>query len=200
MPRGRRKAVRASGTWPSARRAATAALMVASTGGSLLAVDNVLGFIGTHLLAAGPVLLVAAICVSAGVVATAGAALARDAAHLVFAAATVVFVAALSPATSSQLWLPIAAVMQAAVPLAFAAAGLLVLRGSRNFTAVQVLAVMLVGFAAAWIVTAFIPVVLVAFLLAQAGTLVVGAVLSLQPVVRRVRTLGRELWASAEVR
>lgn len=192
--------MRASGTWPSVRRGATAALMVATTGASLLAVDNLLGFIGTHLLAAGPVLLVAAISVPAGVVAAAGAALARDAVHLVFAAATAVFVSALSPATSSQLWLPIAVVLQALVPLGFAAAGLLVLRGSGNFTAVRVLAVMLVGFAAAWIVTAFIPVALVAFLLAQAGTLVVGAALSLQPVLRRGRSLARELWSSAEVR
>jgi hypothetical protein len=173
--------------------------MVATTGASLLAVDNLLGFIGTHPIAAGPVLMVAAISVSAGVVAAAGAALARDAAHLAFAAATVVFVAALSPATSSQLWLPITVVLQALIPLAFAAAGLLVLRGSRNSTAVRVLAVMLVGFAAAWIVTAFVPVALVAFLLAQAGTLVVSAVLSLQPVLRRARSLVRALWASAEV-
>lgn len=192
--------MRASGTWPSARRAATAAVMVATTGASLLAVDNLLGFIGTHLIAAGPVLMVAAISVSAGVVATAGAALARDAAHLVFAAATVVFVAALSPATSSHLWLPIAVVLQALVPLAFAAGGLLVLRGPQNFAAVRVLAGMLVGFAAAWLVTAFIPVALVAFLLAQAGTLVVGVVLSLQPVLRRGRSLARELWSSADVR
>lgn len=192
--------MRASGTWPSVRRAATAALMVATTGASLLAVDNLLGFIGTHLIAAGPVLMVAAISASAGVVAAAGAALARDAVHLVIAAATVVFVAALSPATSSQLWLPIAVILQALVPLAFAAAGLLALRGSRNSTAVRVLAVMLVGFAAAWIVTAFIPVALVAFLLAQAGTLVVGAVLSLQPILRRGRSLARALWSSAEVR
>jgi hypothetical protein len=120
--------------------------------------------------------------------------------HLVIAAATVVFVGALSPATSSQLWLPIAVILQALVPLAFAAAGLLALRGSRNSTAVRVLAVMLVGFAAAWIVTAFIPVALVAFLLAQAGTLVVGAVLSLQPILRRGRSLARALWSSAEVR
>jgi hypothetical protein len=174
--------------------------MVATTGASLLAVDNLLGFIGTHLIAAGPVLMVAAISVSAGVVAAAGAALAHEAAHLVFAAATVVFVGALSPATSSQLWLPIAVILQALVPLAFAAAGLLALRGSRNSTAVRVLAVMLVGFAAAWIVTAFIPVALVAFLLAQAGTLVVGAALSLQPLLRRARSLVRALWASAEVR
>jgi len=193
--------VRASGTWPSVRRAAAAALMVTTTGASLLAVDNLLGFIGTHLIAAGPVLMVAAISVSAGVVAAvAGAALARGAVHLVFAAATVVFVAALSPATSSQLWLPIAVVLQALVPLTFAAGGLLVLRGPQNFAAVRVLAVMLVGFAAAWFVTAFIPVALVAFLLAQAGTLVVGAALSLQPVLRRARSLVRELWASAEVR
>jgi hypothetical protein len=192
--------VRASGTRPSARKAATAALMVTTTGASLLAVDNLLGFIGTHLIAAGPVLMVAAISVSAGVVAAAGAALARGTVHLVFAAATVVFVAALSPATSSQLWLPIAVVLQALVPLALAAAGLLALRGSRNSTAVRVLAVMLVGFAVAWFVTAFIPVALVAFLLAQAGTLVVGAALSLQPVLRRARSLVRELWASAEVR
>ncbi|MBT1673142.1 hypothetical protein [Curtobacterium flaccumfaciens] len=182
------------------RRAAAAALMVATTGASLLAVDNLLGFIGTHLIAAGPVLMVAAISVSAGVVAAAGAALARGAVHLAFAAATVVFVAALSPATSSQLWLPIAVVLQALVPLAFAAAGLLALRVSRNSTTVQALAVMLVGFAAAWIVTAFIPVALVAFLLAQAGTLVVGAALSLQPVLRRARSLVRALWSSAEVR
>jgi len=144
--------------------------------------------------------MVAALTVSAGIVATAGAALARDAVHLVFAAATVVFVTALSPATSSHLWLSIAVVLQALVPLAFAAAGLLALRGSRNSTAVRVLAVMLVGFAAAWIVTAFIPVALVAFLLAQAGTLVVGAVLSLQPILRRGRSLARALWSSAEVR
>ncbi|MCS6549065.1 hypothetical protein NYS50_14375 [Curtobacterium flaccumfaciens pv. flaccumfaciens] len=182
------------------RRAAAAALMVATTGASLLAVDNLLGFVGTHLIAAGPVLMVAAISVSAGVMAAAGAVLARGAVHLVFAAATVVFVAALSPATSSQLWLPIAVILQALVPLAFAAAGLLALRGSRNSTAVRVLAVMLVGFAAAWIVTAFIPVALVAFLLAQAGTLVVGAVLSLQPILRRARSLARALWSSAEVR
>lgn len=192
--------MRASGTWPSARRAATAASMVATTGASLLAVDNLLGFIGTHLITAGPVLMVAAISVSAGVVATAGAALARDAAHLVFAVATVVFVAALSPATSSDLWLPIAVALHALVPLAFAAGGLLVLRGPQNFAAVRVLAGMLVGFAAAWLVTAFIPVALVAFLLAQAGTLVVGVVLSLQPVLRRGRSLARELWSSAEVR
>ncbi|WP_433953169.1 hypothetical protein [Curtobacterium flaccumfaciens] len=182
------------------RRAAAAALMVATTGASLLAVDNLLGFVGTHLIAAGPVLMVAAISVSAGVVAAAGAALARDAVHLVIAAATVVFVTTLSPATSSQLWLPIAVILQALVPLAFAAAGLLALRGSRNSTAVRALAVVLVGFAAAWIVTAFIPVALVAFLLAQAGTLVVGAALSLQPVLRRARSLVRALWASAEVR
>ena len=192
--------MRASSTRPSARRAATAALMVATTGASLLAVDNLLGFVGTHLIAAGPVLMVAAISVSAGVMAAAGAVLARGAVHLVFAAATVVFVAALSPATSSQLWLSIAVVLQALVPLTFAAGGLLVLRGPQNFAAVRVLAVMLVGFAAAWIVTAFIPVALVAFLLAQAGTLVVGAVLSLQPVLRRGRSLARALWSSAEVR
>ena len=195
--------MRASGTRPSARRTATAAsaaLMVTTTGASLLAVDNVLGFIGTHLIAGGPVLMVAAISVSAGVVAAAGAALARDAVHLVFAAATVVFVSALSPATSSQLLLPIAVILQALVPLAFAAAGLLALRGSQNSTAVRVLAVMLVGFAAAWFVTAFIPVALVTFLLAQAGTLVVGAVLSLQPILRRGRSLARALWSSAEVR
>ncbi|PYY61311.1 hypothetical protein DEJ17_04060 [Curtobacterium sp. MCSS17_011] len=181
------------------RRAAAAALMVATTGASLLAVDNLLGFIGTHLIAAGPALMVAAVSVSAGVIAAAGAALARGAAHLVFAAAAVVFVGALSPATSSQLWLPLAVALQALVPLAFAAAGLLVLRGSRNSTAVRVLAMMLVGFAAAWIVTAFIPV-LVAFLIAQAGTLIVAAALSLQPVLRRGRSLARELWSSAEVR
>lgn len=193
--------MRASGTWPSVRRAAAAAaLMVATTGASLLAVDNLLGFVGTYLIAAGPVLMVAAISVSAGVMAAAGAVLARGAVHLVIAAATVVFVTALSPATSSQLWLPIAVILQALVPLAFAAAGLLALRGSRNSTAVRVLAVMLVGFAAAWIVTAFIPVALVAFLLAQAGTLVVGAVLSLQPILRRGRSLARALWSSAEVR
>jgi hypothetical protein len=192
--------VRASGTWPSVRRAAAAALMVATTGASLLAVDNLLGFIGTHPSAAGPVLMVAAISVSAGVVGAGGAARAHETPHLVFAAATVVFVGALSPATSSQLWLLIAVILQALVPLAFAAAGLLALRGSRNSTAVRVLAVMLVGFAAAWIVTAFIPVALVAFLLAQAGTLVVGAALSLQPLLRRARSLVRALWASAEVR
>lgn len=192
--------MRVSGTRPSARKAATAALMVTTTGASLLAVDNLLGFIGTHTLTAGSVPMVAALTVSAGIVATAGAALVRDAACLVIAVAVVCFVATLSPATSSHLWLSIAVVLQALVPLAFAAAGLLALRGSRNSTAVRVLAVMLAGFAVAWFVTAFIPVALVAFLLAQAGTLVVGAVLSLQPILRRGRSLARALWSSAEVR
>jgi hypothetical protein len=192
--------VSASGTRPSARRAAAAALMVATTGASLLAVDNLLGFIGTHTITAGSVPMVAALTVSAGIVATAGAALARDAACLVIAVAVVCFVATLSPATSSHLWLSIAVVLQALVPLTFAAGGLLVLRGPQDFAAVRVLAVMFVGFAAAWIVTAFIPVALVAFLLAQAGTLVVGAVLSLQPILRRGRSLARALWSSAEVR
>jgi hypothetical protein len=84
--------------------------------------------------------------------------------------------------------------------LAFAAGGLLALHSQREFAAVRALTVMLLGLAAAWIVTAFVPVALVAFLVVQAGTLLVAAVLSLESVLRRVRGLARELWSSAEVR
>lgn len=189
-----------SRSWSAARGAATAALTIATTGAALLAIDNLLGFIGPHLITAGSVAMVAAIAVSAGVVATAGAALARDAARAVVAVAVLGFVAALSPATSSHLWFPIAIVLQTLVPLAFTVAGLLLRRCSRNSAVVRVLEVMLLGFAAAWTVASFIPVALVAFLSAQAGTLVVAGTLSLQPVLRRGRSLARELWTSADIR
>jgi hypothetical protein len=183
----------------SVRRATTVALMMATIGAALLAIDNLLGFVSAHLIAVGFVTMVAVISVSAGVVAAAGAALARDGARILLAVAVVGFVAALSPATGTQLWVPVSVAMQALVPLAFAAGGLLVLRSQRKFAAVRVLTVMLLGFAAAWIIAAFVPVALVVFLIAQAGTLVVTAALSLQPLLRRGRSLARELWSSAAV-
>lgn len=187
-------------TRPAGRRAATVALMTANTGAALLAIDNLLGFIGAHPLAAGLVPMAAAISVVAGSVAAVGTALARDAARLLAAMATCSFVATLSPATSTSVWLPVAIALQALVPLAFAAAGLLLLRRPRSSPAVRVLAVMLLGSALAWTVTAFIPVALMAFLVVQATTLLVAAALSLHPVLLRGRRLGRELWSSADVR
>lgn len=185
---------------PSVRRATTVALMMATIGAALLAIDNLLGFVSAHLIAAGFVTMVAVISVSAGVVAAAVAALARDGARVLLAVAVVGFVAALSPATGSQLWLPVSVAVQALVPLAFAAGGLLLVRGQREFAAVRVLTVMLLGFAVAWTVAAFVPVTLEAFLVVQAGTLLVAAVLSMAFVLRRVRGLARKLWSSAEVR
>jgi len=184
----------------SVRRATTVALMMATIGAALLAIDNLLGFVSAHLIAAGFVTTVAVVSVSAGVGAAAGAALTRDRARALLAVAVVGFVAALSPATESHMWLPMSIAMQALVPLAFAAGGLLALHSQREFAAVRALTVMLLGLAAAWIVTAFVPVALVAFLVVQAGTLLVAAVLSLESVLRRVRGLARELWSSAEVR
>jgi hypothetical protein len=195
----RGRAMSAPRSGPSVRRAFTVALMIATIGAALLTIDNLLGFVSAHLIAVGFVTMVAVISVSAGVVAAAGAALARDGARVLLAVAVVGFVAALSPATGSQLWLTVSVAMQALVPLAFAAGGLLVLRSQRKFAGVRVLTVMLLGFAAAWIIAAFVPVALVVFLIAQAGTLVVTAALSLQPLLRRGRSLARELWSSAAV-
>ncbi|MBT1674666.1 hypothetical protein [Curtobacterium aurantiacum] len=174
--------------------------MTANTGAALLAIDNLLGFVGTHPLAAGFVPLAAAISVSAGAVAAVGAAFARDAARLLAAMAACTFVATLSPATSTGLVLPVAIALQALVPLAFAAAGLLHLRHPRSSPVVRVLAVMLLSSAVAWTVTTFVPIALVAFLIAQATTLLVAAALSLHPVFRSSRSLAHELWSSAEVR
>lgn len=191
--------MRASRTRPSTRRVAIAALMIATIGAAVLAIDNLLGLIDTHLIAVGFVAMIAVVSVSTGVLAAVGAALVPDGARVLVAVAVVGFLAALSPATASQLRLPLAVGMQSLVPMAFAAGGLLVLRSQREFAAARVLAVLLLGFAAAWAVAAFVPVALVAFLIVQAGTLIVAAVLSLQPVLRQGRRLARELWSSAEV-
>ncbi|PZE34779.1 MULTISPECIES: hypothetical protein [unclassified Curtobacterium] len=175
-------------------------LILGTAGAALLSIDNLLGFVGTHAIDTAFVPMIAAVSVLAGSVAAVGGVLARDITRVFVAVAVVGFVATRSPATGIHLWFPIAVALQALVPLAFAAAGALVLHRHRELVIVRVVAALLVGFALAWTATAFIPVALAAFLIVQAGTLLVVVILSLRPVFRLSWSLARELWSSADVR
>ncbi|MGN6407536.1 MAG: hypothetical protein ACTHMH_04260 [Curtobacterium sp.] len=157
-------------------------------------------FAGQHVLGATAVPLVVATSVAAGSIAAAGGAFTRDAPRALVALGIVGFVATLSPGTSSQLWFPIAVALQGLVPLVFAAAGILVAQRSASTGAVRAMALLLLVSALSWIVTAFVPVLLVVFLSAQACTLLVAAALGLHPVLRRSWRHARELWSSADVR
>jgi len=189
-----------SGHARSARRVLAASLILGTVGAALLSVDNLLGFTGAHLLSPPLAPVVAIVTAVAASVAAVGGALARDLARLLVAVAVVGFVATGSPASSIQLWFPVAVVLQALVPLKFAAAGLVFRRRPHRSVTERALAALLVGFALAWTITAFVPVALVPFLVLQAGTLLVAVTLSLQPVRDWCRNLARELWSSADVR
>ncbi|MFS2028683.1 MULTISPECIES: hypothetical protein [unclassified Curtobacterium] len=187
-------------TRPSIARGTAVVLAVGACCAALLAIDNLLGFTGHHVFGAIVVPVLAATSVAAGSMAAAGGAFTRDAVRTLVAAGVVGFVATQSPATSSQLWFPIALVLQALVPLAFVAAGLRSVRQPVEPRAVRVLGVLLLVPATAWIVTAFASVALVVFLIAQACTLLVAAAEELHPVLRRAWGLARGLWSSAAVR
>lgn len=167
---------------------------------TLLAIDNLLGFAGYHVLSANLVLVVVVISVAAGVSAAVCAALARDAPRLIMAIAVSSFVATLSPATGGHSWGPFAIALQAFVPLAFAATAVIVLRSPRGTAAERLIAVLLLILALTWAFVAFIPVALVTFLVAQAGALLLTSTLSLLPVLRRGMAVMRELWSSADIR
>lgn len=184
----------------TAERGLTASLILGTAGAALLSMDNLLGFVGTHLLPTALAPIVAVVTVVAASAATARSALARDLARLLVAVAVVGFVATGSPASSIQLWFPVAVVLQALVPLTFAAAGLASRCRPHRSVTERALAALLVGFALAWTITAFVPVALVPFLFLQAGTLLVAVTLSLQSVLDWCRSLARELWSSADVR
>ncbi|WP_336698597.1 hypothetical protein [Curtobacterium sp. USHLN213] len=176
------------------------ALAVGACCAALLAIDNLLGFTGHHVIGTIAVPVLAAMSVAAGSMAAAGGAFTRDAERILVAAGVVGVVATLSPATSSQLWFPIALVLQALVPLAFVAAGALSARQPVEPRAVRVLGMLLLVPATAWIVTAFASVALVVFLIAQACTLLVAAATELHPVLRRAWGVARGLWSSADAR
>lgn len=186
----------------SANTLTASALILSTAGAAFLSIDNLLGFVDIHAIGTASVPMVAWFILFAGSVAALGGMLTRDLtrALVAIAIAIVGFVATRSPATSLHLSLPIAIALQALVPLAFAAAGASVLRRPRDLVIVRVLAALLMGLALAWTATAFIPVALGAFLIAQAGTLLVALSLSLRPVLRLSRDVARDLWSSADVR
>lgn len=184
----------------SIARGTAVVLAVAACCAALLAIDNLLGFAGDHVLGASAVPLVVATSVVAGSIAAAGGALTRDAPRALVSLGIVGFVSTLSPATSGQLWFPVAVALQALVPLVFAGAGLLLAQRSASTGAVRAMALLVVVSALSWIVTAFVPVLLVVFRGAQACTLLVAAALGLHPVLRRSSRHARELWSSADVR
>jgi len=184
----------------SANTLTASALILSTAGAAFLSIDNLLGFVDTHAIGTASVPMVAWFILFAGSVAALGGMLTRDLTRALVAIAIVGFVATRSPATSLHLSLPIAIALQALVPLTFAAAGASVLRRPRDLVIVQVLAALLMGLALAWTATAFIPVALGAFLIAQAGTLLVALSLSLRPVLRLSRDVARDLWSSADVR
>ncbi|WP_146240190.1 hypothetical protein [Curtobacterium sp. MCSS17_008] len=138
--------------------------------------------------------------VFAALVAAVGGLFARDLAPVLVAVAVVGFVTTRSPASSIQLWFPVAVTLQVLVPLTFAAAGLVHRRRPHSSTAGRALATLFVGFALATTITALFPVALVGFLILQAGTLLVAVTLSMQPVLRLCWSLARQLWSSADVR
>lgn len=185
-------------TAPSIARGTAVVLAVAACCAALLAIDNLLGFAGDHVLGASAVPLVVATSVVAGSIAAAGGALTRDAPRALVSLGIVGFVSTLSPATSGQLWFSVAVALQALVPLVFAGAGLLL--AQRSASTGGAMALLLVVSALSWIVTAFVPVLLVVFRGAQACTLLVAAALGLHPVLRRSSRHARELWSSADVR
>ena len=184
----------------SANTLTASALILSTAGAAFLSIDNLLGFVDIHAIGTASVPMVAWFILFAGSVAALGGMLTRDLTRALVAIAIVGFVATRSPATSLHLSLPIAIALQALVPLTFAAAGASVLRRPRDLVIVQVLAALLMGLALAWTATAFIPVALGAFLIAQAGTLLVALSLSLRPVLRLSRDVARDLWSSADVR
>ncbi|NII42558.1 hypothetical protein E9228_003227 [Curtobacterium flaccumfaciens] len=173
-------------------------MILGTAGASFLSIDNLLGFIGTHAIHAAAVPMVAVITALAGSAAALGGVLGRDLTRALVA--VVGFVATRSPATSLHLPYPVAIVLQALVPLAFAAAGASVLLRRRGLVIVRVLAALLMGLALAWTATAFVPVALAAFLIVQAVTLLVVVILSLRPVLRLIFDVARDLWSSADVR
>jgi hypothetical protein len=189
-----------SRTCRSASRGTASALILGTAGASFLSIDNLLGFVGTHVIDAAAVPMVAVITALAGSAAALGGVLGRDLTRALAAVAVVGFVATCSPATSLHLPYPVAIVLQALVPLAFAAAGASVLRRRRDLVIVRVLAALLMGLAVAWTATAFVPVALAAFLIVQAVTLLVVVILSLRPVLRLILDVARDLWSSADVR
>ncbi|MCP1503036.1 hypothetical protein J2Y89_001780 [Curtobacterium herbarum] len=183
----------------SANTLTASALIFSTAGAAFLSIDNLLEFVDTHAIGTASVPMVAWFILFAGSVAALGGMRTRDFTRALVAIAIVGFVATRSPATSLHLSLPIAIALQALVPLTFAAAGASVLRRPRDLVIVQVLAALLMGLALAWTATAFIPVALGAFLIAQAGTLLVALSLSLRPVLRLSRDVARDLWSSADV-
>lgn len=180
-------------------RAGTGALLVELGVGALLAVDNLLGFVGWHLLPPGAPLPLGSVGVLTGLGALAICALTRRVGDALMAASAIGFLSTLSPALGggSSPLLPV--VLQAAVPIGLALAAAVHLRVGGT-TAERILGAAIVVLALAWAVAAFLPVWLVALLVVQALTLVIAASRTALPAARRLWNVLLELWSSAAIR
>lgn len=172
---------------------------IASFCSTVLAVDNLLGFVGSGLLGLGVAPVVAMVAVLAAVASVVLSAWTRDLARGVGAASVLGFLLASSPALEISLWSPLSTVVQALVPLGFAAfAGVSWRRTTR--TAPRAASAVTAFCAAAWAIGAFVPLWLEVFLAVQAATLLAASVILGYPWIQRLAACLRHLWDSAEVR
>ena len=176
--------------------AATAAAALCS---AVLAADNTLGFIGSHILGPGAAPVVAVLGVTLAVAGVIFAACSCDAPLGIIALSVAAFLLFRSPALGVSTWPLLATALQALVPIGFAIAAVIIIR-RRLATLDVVLAAITAGLALLWALTSFVPLWLPGFLLLQVGTLAAATVLAGAPLIAGFTDVIRGLWSSAEVR
>jgi hypothetical protein len=183
----------------SARTWVMSTSTIAALSSTLLAVDNLLGFVDAHLFGAGTAPVVAASAVLVAVACVALSAWTRDFARGIGAAAVLGFVLALSPAFANTSWLPTWIPVHTLVPLGFAACAIVVRHGSAR-PALRASSTVMAALALAWAVGTLVPSRLEVFLALQAATLLMTTVLAAAPWLRRMAVTARSLWDTAAVR
>jgi hypothetical protein len=185
---------------PASERTAVATTgTIASLSSTVLSVDNLLGFGGSHLFGFGATAFFVALALLGGSACMVFAVRGRDLAPGVAAASVAGFVVTQSPALGTDLWLPLSTALHALVPLAFAASALVtwsrspmkVLRVGSSLTAIL---------AVSWAVGGFVPLWLELFLALQAATLLATTALMAGPLLPRVAGFVRNIWDNAAIR
>ncbi|MGU3409397.1 hypothetical protein ACLBWP_04760 [Microbacterium sp. M1A1_1b] len=185
---------------PSLKRtAAVNTSTFAALGAAILAVDNMLGFAGHHLLGIGAAPVIVVLVVLVAVSCIAFALRARDLARGIAAASVVGFVVTQSPAVTTSSWFPLSIAFQAVVPLGFAGCAVLTSRSSAR-TSTRAASIIAAGLALTWAVVAFVPLWLALFLALQIATLVAVTVIVAAPWIRRAVDLVRHLGDTATIR
>ncbi|WP_263054759.1 hypothetical protein [Curtobacterium sp. RIT-PI-V] len=185
---------------PASERTAVATTgTIASLSSTVLSVDNLLGFGGSHLFGFGATAFFVALALLGGSACMVFAVRGHDLAPGVAAASVAGFVVTQSPALGTDLWLPLSTALHVLVPLAFAASALVtwsrspmkVLRVGSSLTAIL---------AVSWAVGGFVPLWLELFLALQAATLLATTALMAGPLLPRVAGFVRNIWDNAAIR